>query len=113
MFPRRNGFTLIEVLVALAVFGVMSMLAYAALGSTLSNADYLTERMERLRARQPRLAGLVSRWEDRGEAGRHLLARMDFFALQGPDITLGSCAAHRFFRVCLPFLNDILGCACN
>ena len=27
----RTGFTLIEVLVALAVFGVMSMLAYSAL----------------------------------------------------------------------------------
>ena len=49
---RRSGFTLIEVLVALAVFGVMSMLAYAALGSTLSNADYLTERMERLQSIQ-------------------------------------------------------------
>ena len=47
-----RGFTLIEVLVALAVFGVMSMLAYAALGSTLSNADYLTERMDRLQSIQ-------------------------------------------------------------
>lgn len=47
-----SGFTLIEVLVALAVFGVMSMLAYSALGSTLSNADYLTERMERLQSIQ-------------------------------------------------------------
>lgn len=49
---RRSGFTLIEVLVALAVFGVMSMLAYSALGSTLANADYLTDRMERLQAIQ-------------------------------------------------------------
>ena len=49
---RGRGFTLIEVLVALAVFGVMSLLAYAALGSTLSNADYLTERMERLQSIQ-------------------------------------------------------------
>jgi general secretion pathway protein J len=49
---RRNGFTLIEVLVALAVFGVMSMLAYMALGQTLSNADLLTERMDRLQAIQ-------------------------------------------------------------
>jgi len=47
-----SGFTLIEVLVALAVFGVMSMLAYSALGSTLSNADYLTDRMERLQSVQ-------------------------------------------------------------
>lgn len=48
----RSGFTLIEVLVALAVFGVLSMLAYATLGSTLSNADYLTDRMERLQSVQ-------------------------------------------------------------
>ena len=48
----EQGFTLIEVLVALAVFGVMSLLAYAALGSTLSNADYLTDRMERLQSVQ-------------------------------------------------------------
>ena len=45
--PRR-GFTLIEVLVALAVFGVMWVLSYAVLGSTLGNVDYLTGRMERL-----------------------------------------------------------------
>ncbi len=49
---RWRGFTLIEVLVALAVFGVMSLLAYTTLGSTLSNADYLTERMERLQSVQ-------------------------------------------------------------
>jgi len=47
-----KGFTLIEVLVALAVFGVMSMLAYSALGSTLSNADYLSNRMDRLQSIQ-------------------------------------------------------------
>jgi len=47
-----KGFTLIEVLVALAVFGVMSMLAYTALGSTLSNADYLSNRMDRLQSIQ-------------------------------------------------------------
>jgi general secretion pathway protein J len=48
----RTGFTLIEVLVALAVFGIMSMLAYSALGSTLENADYLGDRMERLQSVQ-------------------------------------------------------------
>ncbi len=57
---RFRGFTLIEVLVALAVFGVMSMLAYAALGSTLSNADYLTERMERLQSVQRTIRYLSS-----------------------------------------------------
>ncbi len=48
----RNGFTLIEVLVALAVFGVMSMLAYSVLGQTLSNADLLANRMDRLQSVQ-------------------------------------------------------------
>ena len=49
---RLRAFTLIEVLVALAIFGVMSMLAYTALGSTLENADYLGDRMDRLQAIQ-------------------------------------------------------------
>lgn len=49
---NQSGFTLIEVLVALAVFGVMSMLAYSALGSTLTNADLLGARMDRLQAIQ-------------------------------------------------------------
>ncbi len=46
------GFTLIEVLVALAIFGILSVLAYQALGQTFSNADLLNERMDRLRAIQ-------------------------------------------------------------
>ena len=50
--PGRNGFTLIEVLVALAVFGVLSVVAYMALGQTLANADLLGERMARLEAIQ-------------------------------------------------------------
>lgn len=47
-----NGFTLIEVMVAMAVFGVMSLLAYLSLGQTLANADMLTERMDRLQSVQ-------------------------------------------------------------
>ncbi len=47
-----RGFTLIEVLVAMAVFGVLTILAYMALGQTLNNAEQLTERMERLQAIQ-------------------------------------------------------------
>ena len=52
MTVLHRGFTLIEVLVALAVFGVLSALAYMTLGQTLSNADMLTERMNRLQAIQ-------------------------------------------------------------
>ena len=47
-----KGFTLIEVLVALAVFGVLTILAYMSLGQTLSNADLLNTRMDRLQAIQ-------------------------------------------------------------
>jgi len=43
---------LIEVLVSLAVFGVLSLLSYMTLGQTLSNADMLTDRMQRLQAVQ-------------------------------------------------------------
>ncbi len=49
---RSSGFTLIEVLVAMAIFGVMSMLAYMTLGQTLANAEMLTERIDRLQAVQ-------------------------------------------------------------
>ncbi len=49
---RRRGFTLIEVLVAMALFGVMSILAYQALGQTFFNADLLGQRMDRLQAIQ-------------------------------------------------------------
>jgi len=49
---REKGFTLIEVLVAMAVFGVLTILAYMSLGQTLANADMLTERMDRLQAIQ-------------------------------------------------------------
>ena len=49
---QQRGFTLIEVLVAMAVFGVLTILSYMALGQTLSNADMLTERMDRLQSIQ-------------------------------------------------------------
>ena len=49
---RGSGFTLIEVLVALAIFGVLSVVAYMTLGQTLANAELLGERMARLEAIQ-------------------------------------------------------------
>lgn len=47
-----RGFTLIEVLVALAIFGMLAAIAYGTLGQTLSNAEVLTERMQRLQSLQ-------------------------------------------------------------
>jgi len=52
MNRARRGFTLIEMLVALAVFGVVAMIAYMTLGQTLANSDLLTTRMDRLQAIQ-------------------------------------------------------------
>lgn len=49
---RSQGFTLIEVLVAMSVFAVMTILAYMSLGQTLANADMLGDRMDRLQAIQ-------------------------------------------------------------
>ena len=62
MNPRRGirGFTLIDVMVALAIFGVLAALAYGALGQTLTNSDMLTERMDRLQSIQRTISYLSS-----------------------------------------------------
>jgi general secretion pathway protein J len=54
------GFTLIEVLVAMSIFGVMSLLAYLSLSQTLLNAELLTHRMDRLQAIQRTMRFLSS-----------------------------------------------------
>jgi len=48
----ERAFTLIEVLVALAIFGVLAVLSYGALGQTLNSAELLNDRMDRLQAVQ-------------------------------------------------------------
>lgn len=57
---RSGGFTLIEIMVAVAIFAVMSMLAWGALGRSLGNAEMLTERMDRLQAIQRTMQMLAS-----------------------------------------------------
>jgi general secretion pathway protein J len=48
----QKAFTLIEVLVALAIFGLLAALAYGALNQTLLSAELLNDRMDRLQAIQ-------------------------------------------------------------
>lgn len=49
---RSSGFTLVEVMVALAIFGMLAAFAYGTLGQTLANAEILTDRMARLQSVQ-------------------------------------------------------------
>jgi len=49
---RTSGFTLIEVLVAMAVFAVLAAFAYGTLSQTMISAEILSERMDRLQALQ-------------------------------------------------------------
>lgn len=48
----ENGMTLIEVLVAMAIFAIMAALAYGALNRTIDSAEILGDRMARLQAVQ-------------------------------------------------------------
>ena len=57
---RHKGFTLIEVLVALALFGILSALAFMTVNQTLANSDMLNERMDRLQAIQRTMRFLAS-----------------------------------------------------
>ncbi len=49
---KVRAFTLIEVLVSLAIFSILAALAYGALGQTLDSAELLNDRMDRLQAIQ-------------------------------------------------------------
>jgi general secretion pathway protein J len=47
-----RGFTLIELMVAMAIFAILAALAYGILDQTLQNSEMLTDRMERLQSIQ-------------------------------------------------------------
>jgi len=49
---RARAFTLIEVLVSLAIFAILSALCYGALSRTMDSAELLNNRMDRLQAIQ-------------------------------------------------------------
>ncbi len=49
---KIRAFTLIEVLVSLAIFAILAGLAYGALSQTLDSAELLNDRMDRLQAIQ-------------------------------------------------------------
>lgn len=49
---KDRAFTLIEVLVSLAIFAILATLAYGALSQTLASAEMLNGRMDRLQAIQ-------------------------------------------------------------
>ena len=49
---KDHAFTLIEVLVSLAIFAILAALCYGALSRTLDSADLLNSRMDRLQAIQ-------------------------------------------------------------
>ena len=53
-YSRGNlaAFTLIEVLVSMAVFAILAALCYGALGQTMDSANMLNDRMDRLQAIQ-------------------------------------------------------------
>ena len=49
---KTHAFTLIEVLVSLAIFAILAALAYSTLNQTLLSAEILNDRMDRLQAIQ-------------------------------------------------------------
>lgn len=57
--PTRRGFTLIEVMVALAIMALMAAMAWQGVSSLLRSRDIAQERMERLL----RLQAVMGQWE--------------------------------------------------
>ena len=51
-WPREAGLTLIEILVAMAVFAVLSAVAYGTLSQIITSSEVLSSRMDRIQAIQ-------------------------------------------------------------
>lgn len=49
---KKNGFTLVEVLVAMGIFSILSALAYGTLNQTIITADILSNRMNKIQSLQ-------------------------------------------------------------
>ena len=97
MRRKSAAFTLVEVLVAMAVFAMLAALAYGTLSRTLANAELLTERMERLQAVQRTLRFLAEDFQQlaprpvRDELGDNFVPalRTDTEAGFGLELTRG------------------------
>jgi prepilin-type N-terminal cleavage/methylation domain-containing protein len=112
---NNRGFTLIEVLVSLAVFAILAALAYGVLNQTLASAEMLSERMNRLQAVQRTMRILSEDFSHGVKPGR----RYDYlpgFGLQQFFINCKNC--HGYHRshsrygkrafAALPWLHGIL-----
>jgi general secretion pathway protein J len=94
---RASAFTLVEVLVAVAIFGILAALAYGTLSRTLTSADMLTLRMERLASIQRTVRYLVDDFIQlaprpvRDELGDNLVPtlRTDFQTNYALELTRG------------------------
>jgi general secretion pathway protein J len=80
---RQKAFTLIEVLVAMAIFAILSALAYGTLNQTLLSAEILGDRMDRLQALQRTMRMLTDDLHQlsprpiRDELGQNYVAALD------------------------------------
>ena len=94
---RTGGFTLIELMVAMAIFAILASLAYGVLNQTLLNSEILTAKMERLKAIQTTVRVIGDDFLQlaprpvRGEFGERLEAALttDFQSVYALELTRG------------------------